>query len=219
MSSRSEKDRYLPDTGASSIGGIPPACRNHRDPTGLDTPHATAASSLVSPRAICTQNARSRSRRTGGRPGDSITARPVNAAAQPGGRPIESTSIVEVLRPPVEPGQYTSVRSGETLSLSGLRPSVGSVGDAYDNALAESTIGLFKTEVISKDSPFRVHPAKTVDDIEYATMEWVDWYNNTRLHSVLGYIPPNEFEAAYYAQPARLSRVSWNLRWRSPAQG
>src|SRR6478672_11655523 len=107
MSSRSEKDRYLPDTGASSIGGIPPACRNHRDPTGLDTPHATAASSLVSPRAICTQNARSRSRRTGGRPGDSITARPVNAAAQPGGRPIESTSIVEVLRPPVEPGDDT----------------------------------------------------------------------------------------------------------------
>src|SRR6478672_11717154 len=106
MSSRSEKDRYLPDTGASSIGGIPPACRNHRDPTGADTPHATAASSLVSPAAICTQNARSRSRRTGGRPGDRITARPVNAAAQPGGRPIESTSISEVLRPPVEPGQY-----------------------------------------------------------------------------------------------------------------
>jgi len=104
MSSRSEKDRYLPDTGASSIGGIPPACRNHRDPTGADTPHATAASSLVSPAAICTQNARSRSRRTGGRPGDRITARPVNAAAQPGGRPIESTSISEVLRPPVEPG-------------------------------------------------------------------------------------------------------------------
>jgi hypothetical protein len=106
MSSRSEKDRYLPDTGASSIGGIPPACRNHRDPTGADTPHATAASSLVSPAAICTQNARSRSRRTGGRPGDRITARPVNAAAQPGGRPIESTSISEVLRPPVEPGLY-----------------------------------------------------------------------------------------------------------------
>ena len=134
MSSRSEKDRYLPDTGASSIGGIPPACRNHRDPTGLDTPHATAASSLVSPRAICTQNARSRSRRTGGRPGDSITARPVNAAAQPGGRPIESTSIVEVLRPPVEPGQYTAIHYGETLMLEGLRPSVGTVGDAGQRA-------------------------------------------------------------------------------------
>jgi hypothetical protein len=110
MSSRSEKDRYLPDTGASSIGGIPPACRNQRVPTGPDTPHATAACSLVSPRAICTQNARSRSRRTGGRPGDRITARPVSAAAQPGGRPIESTSIVEVLRPPVEPGLRSSIR-------------------------------------------------------------------------------------------------------------
>jgi len=100
--------------------------------------------------------------------------------------------------------QYTSIAFAETLALEGIAASIGSVGDAYDNALAESTIGLFKTEVISKDSPFRVHPAKTVDDIEYATMEWVDWYNNTRLHSVLGYIPPNEFEAAYYAQPAAL---------------
>src|SRR4029079_2149661 len=106
MTSPAEKDRYLPDTGASSIGGIPPACRNHRDPTGADTPHATAASSPVSPASICTQNARSRSRRTGGRPGDRITARPVHAAAQPGGRPIESTSISEVLRPPVEPALY-----------------------------------------------------------------------------------------------------------------
>src|SRR4029077_12767255 len=120
MSSRSEKDRYLPDTGASSIGGIPPACRNHRDPTGPDTPHATAASSLVSPRAISTQNARSRPRRTGGRPGDSITARPVNAAAQPGGRPIQRSSIAEVLRPPVEPGQYTSTEYREKLVELGL---------------------------------------------------------------------------------------------------
>lgn len=200
MSSRSEKDRYLPDTGASSIGGIPPACRNHRDPTGLDTPHATAASSLVSPRAICTQNARSRSRRTGGRPGDSITARPVNAAAQPGGRPIESTSIVEVLRPPVEPGQYTSIAFAETLVLEGIAASIGSVGDAYDNALAETTIGLFKTEAVGRGSPFLTGPLRTIDDVEYATMEWVDWYNGRRLHSQLDYIPPDEYETTYYAQ-------------------
>src|SRR6478736_2636430 len=169
MSSRSEKDRYLPDTGASSIGGIPPACRNHRDPTGLDTPHATAASSLVSPRAICTQNARSRSRRTGGRPGDSITARPVNAAAQPGGRPIESTSIVEVLRPPVEPGQYTAIPFTETLMLAGLISSVGMVGDALDNALAETTIGLYKTECVREGSPFRNGPLRTLADLEDIT--------------------------------------------------
>ena len=60
--------------------------------------------------------------------------------------------------------------------------------------------------MISRNSPFRVHPAKTVDDIEYATMEWIDWYNNRRLHSVLGYIPPDEFEATYYAQPADSNR-------------
>src|SRR6478735_7100758 len=171
MSSRSEKDRYLPDTGASSIGGIPPACRNHRDPTGPDTPHATAASSLVSPRAICTQNARSRSRRTGGRPGDSITARPVNAAAQPGGRPIESTSIVEVLRPPVEPGQYTSIRFGERLAQAGIQPSVGAVGSSYDNALAETINGLYKTELIKPRKPWR-----TIEDVEVATAEWVHWF-------------------------------------------
>ena len=109
-----------------------------------------------------------------------------------------------MLQRPVELAQYTSIAFAETLALEGIAASIGSVGDAYDNALAESTIGLFKTEVISKDSPFRVHPARTVDDIEYATMEWIDWYNNRRLHSILGYIPPNEFEAAYYAQPAAL---------------
>ena len=100
--------------------------------------------------------------------------------------------------------QYTSIAFAETLTLESIAASIGSVGDAYDNALAESTIGLFKTEVIGKGSPFRAHPAKTVDDIEYATMEWVDWYNHSRLHSVLGYIPPAEFEATYYAQPAAL---------------
>jgi len=111
---------------------------------------------------------------------------------------------VEVLRRPVEPGQYTSIAFAETLHLEGIAASIGSVGDAYDNALAESTIGLFKTEVIGRNSPFRAHPARTIDDIEYATMDWVDWYNNRRLHSVLGYIPPEEFEATYYAQPATL---------------
>jgi putative transposase len=72
------------------------------------------------------------------------------------------------------------------------------------NALAESVIGLFKTELIGRNSPFRAHPARKIDDIEYATMDWIDWYNNRRLHSVLGYIPPEEFEATYYAQPATL---------------
>jgi putative transposase len=100
--------------------------------------------------------------------------------------------------------QYTSIAFAETLSLEGIAASIGSVGDVYDNALAESTIGLFKTEVISRSSPFRVHPAKTVDDIEYATMEWIDWYNNRRCTASLATIPPDEFEATYYAQPSEL---------------
>jgi hypothetical protein len=198
MSSRSENDRYLPDTGAKSIGGMPPACRNQRDPTGPDTPHATAASSLVSPREICTQNARSRSRRIGGRPGDSIAARPVNALAQPGGRPIESTSVIEVLRRPVEPGQYTSIRFTERLAEAGIQPSVGAVGSSYDNALAETINGLYKTELIKPRKPWR-----TIDEVEYATARWVAWYNHHRLYEHCGDIPPVEMETAYYSQHQR----------------
>ena len=89
---------------------------------------------------------------------------------------------------------------GETLSLSGLRPSIGSVGDAYDNALAETTVGLYKNECIRADSPFRRGPLRNLGDVEYTTMEWVDWFNNRRLHSVLDYVPPEEYEDAYYAQ-------------------
>jgi len=82
-----------------------------------------------------------------------------------------------VLYPPVESGQYTSVRFGETLSLSGLTPSIGSVGDAFDNALAETTIGLYKTEAVRGDSPFRRGPLNRLADIELLTAEWVHWYN------------------------------------------
>lgn len=66
--------------------------------------------------------------------------------------------------------------------------------------MAETTIGLFKTEAIGLGSPFRPGPLRTLDDVEYPTMEWVDWYNNRRLHSVLDYVPPAEYETAYYAQ-------------------
>jgi putative transposase len=84
--------------------------------------------------------------------------------------------------------------------LEGIAASIGSIGDAYDNALAETTIGLFKTEAVGPASPFRTGPLRTIDDVEYATMEWVDWYNNRRLHIQLNYIPPEEYEAAYYAR-------------------
>jgi putative transposase len=103
-----------------------------------------------------------------------------------------------VLHPPVEPGQYTSLRFTEHLQLEGIAPSIGSVGDAYDNALMESLIGLFKTECITT-TVFHDGPYKTLADVEYATAGWVDWYNHRRLHGTLGMITPHEHEQAHYA--------------------
>jgi len=94
--------------------------------------------------------------------------------------------------------QYTSVRFGETLALSGLVASIGSVGDAFDNALAETTIGLYKTEAIRDDSPFRTGPLRRLADVEALTAAWVHWYNTSRLMHRLGRRPPAEAEAEYY---------------------
>jgi len=96
--------------------------------------------------------------------------------------------------------QYVSIKYTERLTEAGLVPSVGSVGDSFDNALAETINGLYKAEVIHRRGPWR-----SLEAVEYATLEWVDWFNNTRLHSTLGDIPPVEFEAAYYAQPVSIS--------------
>lgn len=94
--------------------------------------------------------------------------------------------------------QYTSVRFTEHLDLEGIRPSIGSVGDAFDNALMECVIGLYKTECI-RTTVFCPGAYKTIGDVEYATMTWVDWYNQRRLHSSFGYQTPTEYEAAHYA--------------------
>ena len=94
--------------------------------------------------------------------------------------------------------QYTAVRFTEHLELEGLRPSIGSVGDAYDNALMECVIGLYKTECI-RTTVFHPEPYRTISDVEYATAGWVDWYNQRRLHSTLGYLTPAEYEEAHYA--------------------
>ena len=91
--------------------------------------------------------------------------------------------------------QYVSIRYTERLAEAGIEPSVGSVGDSYDNALAETINGLFKAEVIHRRGPWR-----NLEAVEFATLEWVDWFNNRRLLEPIGNIPPAEAEAAYYAQ-------------------
>jgi putative transposase len=95
--------------------------------------------------------------------------------------------------------QYTSVRFGESLLLAGMVPSIGSVADALDNALAETTIGLYKTECIRADSPFRNGPLSSLSDVETITADWVHWYNTSRLMHRLNRQPPAEYEATYYA--------------------
>ncbi|MEV6957593.1 IS3 family transposase [Streptomyces sp. NPDC051183] len=91
--------------------------------------------------------------------------------------------------------QYTSFKLAEHLDAAGIAASIGSVGDAYDNALMESTIGLFKTELIKPRRPW-----KTLSQVELATAEWVDWYNHRRLHGEIGHVPPVEYEANYYTE-------------------
>ena len=93
--------------------------------------------------------------------------------------------------------QFTSIRYGERLAEIGAQPSIGSVGDAFDNALAEAVNSLYKDELIRNRGPWR-----DVDAVELATLGWVDWFNQTRLHGTLGDIPPVEYEAAHYARPA-----------------
>jgi putative transposase len=93
--------------------------------------------------------------------------------------------------------QYLSMRYTDRLADEGIAPSVGTRGDSYDNALAESVIGLFKTEIIHRRGPWR-----SLEAVEFATLEWVDWFNTRRLLEPIGYVPPAEYEARYYQQAA-----------------
>ncbi|GAC1377860.1 MAG: hypothetical protein NVSMB4_07490 [Acidimicrobiales bacterium] len=95
---------------------------------------------------------------------------------------------------PLEPGQFTSIRYGERIDEFGARPSIGTVGDSYDNALAETVNGLYKGELIRRRGPW-----PDVDSVELATLGWVSWFNTARLHGYLGDIPPAEFEAVWAA--------------------
>ena len=94
--------------------------------------------------------------------------------------------------------QYTSIRYTTRLADAGALPSIGSVGDSYDNALAETTIGLYKTECVHFDAPWQ-----TVEELELATLVWVDWWNDHRLHSSIGDIPPIEYEQRYHDERPR----------------
>jgi transposase InsO family protein len=99
--------------------------------------------------------------------------------------------------------QYLAIRYTDRLGDAGIAASVGSRGDSYDNALAESVIGLFKTEVIQRLGPWR-----TVEAVEFATLAWVDWFNTRRLLGPIGYIPPAEYEARYYEQSGETNERS-----------
>jgi len=93
--------------------------------------------------------------------------------------------------------QYLAIRYTERLGEAGAVTSAGSRGDSYDNALAETVIGLYKAELVRRRGPWR-----GVEDLEFATLEWVDWFNNRRLMSTLGYVPPAEHEAGWYSSTA-----------------
>jgi putative transposase len=108
-----------------------------------------------------------------------------------------------VLQRPVELAQYTSIAFTERLAAAGVDASVGTVADAYDNALAESTIGLFKTELIKPRGPWR-----TCDQVEIATLEYVDWYNHRRLHSGAADLPPADFETLHQPTEPRLTEAT-----------
>ena len=102
-----------------------------------------------------------------------------------------------MLQGPVEPRQFTSLRYGERLAEIGAVPSIGTVADSFDNALAETVNGYYKAELIR--GPARTGPWKNVPDVELATLSWVYWHNTARLHGYLADIPPAEFETAFYA--------------------
>ena len=106
------------------------------------------------------------------------------------GLPAAPASFITAIAAP----RYVSIKYTERLAAAGIEPSVGSVGDSYDNALAETINGLYKAEVIHRRGPWRNFQA-----VEFATLEWVDWFNNRRLLEPIGFIPPAEAEERYFA--------------------
>src|SRR6202040_2864973 len=167
---------------------MPPASRNQRVPTGGDTPAPIAASSLDRPAAINAQK-RSRSSRRAipGRPGDLNLSRNARSDRR---LPAIATFLPVVLRRPFDSAQYTSVAFGKRCGEAGVRPSMGSVGDAYDNAMAESFFSTLEAELLSRRRFASQAEAKM------ACFTYIEgWYNPVRLHSGLGYRSPITYEA------------------------
>jgi hypothetical protein len=172
------------------MGAIPPACRNHLEPTACDTPVPTAASSLDAPRAIASQNrTRSSRRAVDGLPGDHICPRIARIACWRFPTPIPQHLQIEVLRRPVESAQYTSAAFAELAGDYQVTLSLGRTGQCWDNALAESFFASLKGELID------TRPWPTRAAAHRAIVGYIGWYNGTRLHSTLGYLSPAEFEA------------------------
>ncbi len=158
------------------------------------------------PAAIAAQNRRCSSRpATTGRPGENNSARPDRSERRLCF--LIATPPFKVLRLPFESSHYVSIHYTECLAQAGIEPSVGSVGDSYDNALAETVQGLFKAEVIRRRGPWR-----SLEAVQFATLEWVDWFNNRRLLEPIGNVPPAEAEKRYYAQ------LEGRLHWRRNLQ-
>src|SRR5712672_248652 len=173
---------------------MPPASRNQRVPTGGDTPAPIAASSLDRPAAINAQK-RSRSSRRAipGRPGDLNLSRNARSDRR---LPAIATFLPVVLRRPVDSAQYTSLAFGKRCREAGVRPSMGSVGDAYDNAMCESFFATLECELLERRRFASQAEAKI------ACFTFIEgWYNPVRLHSALGYRSPMAYEQAMEVQP------------------
>jgi Integrase core domain len=183
--------------GARLDGGIPPHCRNQRLPTAGDTPAIAAASSLERPIAIAFQNGHRSARcRTGGLPGDRSLGRWDRFVLD--FFCVINTSVMDVLQRLVESTQYTSVDFGKRCTEMGVRPSMGSVGDAYDNAMAESFFASLECELIDR----RVWKSFAQARMEIFT--WIEgWYNPRRRHSGLGHKSPVNFEREQAARATR----------------
>jgi transposase InsO family protein len=196
ISSRSANDRYRPLSGAGSTNGIPPPSRNHRLPAACDAPTATPASALVSPFAISRQNARCTSRRNDGRPGDFIADRPVNAVIHPAGLPI-NTPTIKVLQRPLESAQYVSLAFGQAARDAGIARSMGSKGDCWDNAVAESFFATLKKELVHR----RSWPSRR--ELTTEVFEYIEaFYNRVRRHSTLGMLSPADYENGTLSNPS-----------------